>query len=177
MTVFIENEYTGPDFDEVLSFDWQKTAEDVVEKALDLEGCPYEAQVNILLTGDEEMKSINLENRGIDRTTDVLSFPMNDFETPGDFDFLEDEEADAFDPDSGELLLGDIVLSVPKIREQAAAYGHGTRREYAFLIAHSVLHLVGYDHMTPEDESRMIGKQNDILNELGIKREKPEESV
>lgn len=176
MTVFIENEYTGADFDEVFSFDYQKTAEAVVEKALDLEDCPYEAEVNILLTGNEEMKNINRENRGIDRTTDVLSFPMNDYEVPGDFEHLEEDVPDAFDPETGELLLGDIVLSVPKIKEQAEAYGHSTRREYAFLIAHSVLHLVGYDHMTPEEESVMIRKQENVLNELGIKREKSEES-
>ena len=177
MTVYIENEYNGSDFEEVLAFDFQKTAEDVVTKVLDLEDCPYEAEVNILLTGSEEMRTINRENRGIDRETDVLSFPMNDFEVPGEFDRLEEDIPDAFDPDSGELLLGDIVLSVPKIREQAESYGHSTRREYAFLIAHSVLHLVGYDHMTPDEESVMIEKQETALSELGIKREKSEESV
>ncbi len=177
MTVYIENEYTGPDFEEMFSFDFQETAEAVVLKALDLEDCPYEAEVNILLTGSEEMQAIKRENRGIDRVTDVLSFPMNDFEEPGNFDHLEEDVPDAFDPDSGELLLGDIVLCIPKIREQAEAYGHSIRREYAFLIAHSVLHLVGYDHMTPDEERVMIEKQETVLSELGIKREKSEESI
>ena len=88
-----------------------------------------------------------------------------------EFDELDEDSFDDFDPESGELLLGDIVLCLPKIREQAAAFGHSTRREYAFLIAHSLLHLVGFDHMSPEDEVEMTDMQNTILDSLGITRD------
>ena len=133
--------------------------------------CPFESEVNVLLTGEEEIREINREQRGIDSVTDVLSFPLHEYETPAGFDELDDESFDDFDPESGELLLGDIVLCLPRIREQAAAFGHSTRREYAFLIAHSLLHLVGFDHMSPEDEERMTDMQNAILDSLGITRD------
>ena len=101
--------------------------------------------------------------------TDVLTFPMLDFDTPGDFSFLEEEE-DAFHPDTGELILGDIMIAVGRMREQAETYGHGEVREYAFLIAHSMLHLMGYDHMEPNEAAVMEKKQEEILEELGILR-------
>ena len=103
--------------------------------------CPYETEVSLLLTTDEEIKEINRMQRQIDRATDVLSFPMADYETPGDFSHL-DEDAGLFHPDTGELMLGDIVISVDKVFEQAEEYGHSLLREYAFLIAHSMLHLL-----------------------------------
>ncbi|MCR5294862.1 MAG: rRNA maturation RNase YbeY [Lachnospiraceae bacterium] len=171
MRISIENEYSGGDFARILPFDYQKTAEDVAAAALRLENCPFEAAADILLTGDEEMRAINLETRKIDRTTDVLSFPANEFEQPGDFSCIEEGSPDSFDPDSGEFLLGDIVLSLPRIREQAASFGHSTRREYAFLIAHSIFHLLGYDHMSPEEEAVMMKKQETVLEMLGIRRE------
>ena len=133
--------------------------------------CPYEAQVSILITDDDEIHRINLEQRQIDRPTDVLSFPMVNYETPGDFSFLEEDSEDCFDPDSGELLLGDIVISADKVAAQAKEYGHSRRREYAFLIAHSMLHLMGYDHMTPEDAAEMERLQEEILQQLGISRQ------
>ena len=133
--------------------------------------CPYEAQVSILITDDDEIHRINLEQRQIDRPTDVLSFPMVNYETPGDFSFLEEDSEDCFDPDSGELLLGDIVISADKVAAQAEEYGHSRRREYAFLIAHSMLHLMGYDHMTPEDAAEMERLQEEILQQLGISRQ------
>ena len=92
-----------------------------------------------------------------------------DFDTPGDFSFLEEEE-DAFHPDTGELILGDIMIAVGRMREQAETYGHGEVREYAFLIAHSMLHLMGYDHMEPNEAAVMEKKQEEILEELGILR-------
>ena len=101
----------------------------------------------------------------------MLSFPNVDFETEGVFDIDEDAEADYFDPDTGELILGDICISLDKVREQAEEYGHSLRREYAFLIAHSMLHLCGYDHMEPEEAARMEAKQEEILQTLGITRD------
>ena len=137
MTLYFEEEG-----DVNLPLECEALAKRVVEEALDYVGCPYEAEVNLLL---------NKEFRGIDRATDVLSFPMIDYPEPGTFDFLEEQE-DCFDPESGELTLGDIVISKEKVLAQAEEYGHSPMREYAFLIAHSVLHLTGYDHM--EDEER-----------------------
>ena len=147
----------------------EELAREVVDAALDYVGCPYEAQVNLLLTTDEQIHEMNRQFRGIDRPTDVLSFPMVEYEAPGEFGFLEDEE-DCFDPESGELVLGDIVISKEKVLEQAAAYVHSPKREFAFLIAHSVLHLTGYDHIGEEERLVMEQKQREILEQLGILR-------
>ena len=166
MTLFLENE-AGED----LPFDMEDTARLVCEQALEQEGCPYEGQVNLLLVDNESIRQMNRECRDIDRATDVLSFPNVDFETEGVFDIDEDAEADYFDPDTGELILGDICISLDKVREQAEEYGHSLRREYAFLIAHSMLHLCGYDHMEPEEAARMEAKQEEILQTLGITRD------
>ena len=147
----------------------EELAKEVVDAALEYIGCPYEAQVNLLLTTDEQIKEMNRDFRGIDRPTDVLSFPMVEYEIPGEFDFLEDQE-DCFDPESGELVLGDIVISKDKVMEQAKAYGHSAKREFAFLIAHSVLHLTGYDHIDEEERLVMEEKQRAILERLNILR-------
>ena len=109
--------------------------------------------------------------RQIDAPTDVLSFPMLSYEQAGDFSALEEDYEDNFNPDTGEIMLGDIVISVDRVREQAAAYGHSERREFAFLIVHSMLHLFGYDHMTPEDAAVMEPKQRQILEEMNISRD------
>ena len=84
---------------------------------------------------------------------------------------MEEEEADCFEPESGELLLGDIIISAPKVIEQAEKYGHSIRREFAFLIAHSMLHLCGYDHMEENEARIMEQKQEQVLEKLGITRE------
>lgn len=165
MTIEFENESSVD-----LKLDLYGIAQDVVACALDYLDCPYEAQVSILITGNEEIHEINLEQRGIDRPTDVLSFPMTEYETPGDFEFLEEDGADCFDPDSGELLLGDIVISADKVLAQAEEYGHSVKREYAFLLAHSILHLVGYDHMEEEEAKQMEALQEEILQLLKISR-------
>ncbi len=144
-------------------------AKEVIQEALDHTGCPYEAEVSLLLTTDEEIRRMNKEFRQIDRATDVLSFPMVDYEEAGAFDFLEERD-DCFHPETGELILGDIVISKEKVLAQAEEYGHSVRREFAFLIAHSILHLTGYDHME-EDERRMMERmQREILEKLGISR-------
>ncbi len=141
----------------------------VIEEALDYEQCPYEAEVNLLLTMNDEIQEMNRNFRQIDRPTDVLSFPMIDYPCAGEFDFLE-ETMDAFHPDSGELMLGDIVISKEKVILQAEEYGHSVEREYAFLIAHSMLHLFGYDHMEDDERKVMEDKQKDILDRLHIFR-------
>lgn len=164
MTVTLEEEQS-PDFD----FDYQSLAEEVIEAAVEWEEFPYEAEVNLLLMSLEEIHEINLEHRQIDRPTDVLSFPMIQYESPGDFSKIEQDE-DNFNPDTGEALLGDIVLCVDKVKEQAKSYGHSEKREFAFLILHSMLHLFGYDHMEPEEAAVMEQKQRDILEHMGILR-------
>ena len=138
MTSYMENE-TGMTF----PFDGQELVGKIMGAVLEEEGCPYEALVNVLLTDDEGIREYNRQYRGIDRATDVLSFPNMEFDRPGDFSRAEESEADYFDPDSGELVLGDIILSVDKVVEQAESYGHSRLREFAFLVTHSMLHLCG----------------------------------
>ncbi len=164
MTLYLEEEG-----ETILPFEVESLAKRVVKGALDHLDCPYEAEVNLLLTTDPQIREMNKEYRDIDKATDVLSFPMNDFETPGDFAFLE-EDPDAFDPDSGELLLGDIVISKDRVLAQAEEYGHSPEREFSFLIVHSVLHLTGYDHIEEADRLLMEQTQRDIMEELQILR-------
>ena len=97
--------------------------------------------------------------------------PNVPFEAPADFNAAEQYEADCFQPDSGELILGDIILSRDRILEQAESFGHSIRREFAFLVAHSMLHLCGYDHMEPQEAAVMEEKQNHVLDVLGITRD------
>lgn len=165
MTFYVENET-----DVVFDFDIEQLVEVVASAALEAEACPYEVEVNVLLTDNEGIRSFNAEHRGIDKETDVLSFPNVDFNTPSDFSHVEDTHADCFDPDSGELILGDIILSVDKISEQADSYRHDKKREAAFLIAHSMFHLCGYDHMEEEEARVMEEKQERLLTKLGITR-------
>lgn len=165
MTVEFENESILD-----LGIDLPGIARQVIEFILDYMTCPYEAQVNVLITGEQEIHEINLQQRGIDRPTDVLSFPMAEYEIPGNFDFLEEEGMGCFDPDSGELLLGDIVVCAERVLAQAEEYGHSVKREYAFLLTHSMLHLMGFDHMEEADAAVMEQKQREILDQLGITR-------
>ena len=164
MTLYFEEEGAV-----TLPLDCEKTGRVAVETALDILGCPYEAEVSLLLTTNEEIHRMNLEFRDVDRPTDVLSFPMIDFAVPGNFDGLEERE-DCFDPETGELSLGDIVISKEKVLSQAESYGHSVLREYAFLIVHSVLHLTGYDHMEPSERSVMEEQQRRIMEALNISR-------
>lgn len=164
MTIQIENEYEG-----TIAIDYEAIAERVIEGVLDYEKCPYEAEVNLVLTTPEVIRETNREFRDIDRETDVLSFPMVPFSYPADYDIIEEMD-DCFNPDTGELMLGDIMISIPRMEEQAEAYGHSQVREYAFLIAHSMLHLLGYDHMEEAEAAQMEAKQRAILDLLDIKR-------
>ncbi len=164
MTLYFEEEGK-----EELALSCEELAKEVAEAVLDDAGCPYETQMNLLLTDDGEIHRMNREFRGIDRPTDVLSFPMIEYETPGKFDFLDDRE-DCFDPETGELVLGDIVISKTRVIWQATEYGHSIKREFAFLIAHSMLHLIGYDHMTDDERVVMEDRQRQVLSALGILR-------
>ena len=95
---------------------------------------------------------------------------MVDYERPADFDGLEDHAEDYFNPETGELMLGDIIVSVDKVEEQAEKYGHSQARELAFLVAHSMLHLFGYDHMEEDERLVMEKKQAEILERRGYRR-------
>ena len=150
-------------------FDPKKLAETVILGVLSHEDFPYEAEVSLLVTSAEEIRIMNREARGIDSATDVLSFPMIDFSDIGDYDMLSDAD-DAFDPDTGEALLGDIVICYDRVLSQAKEYGHSIKREYAFLIAHSMLHLLGYDHVDEDERAVMEKLQSEILSELNITR-------
>lgn len=152
-------------------FPYRELAEEVVEFCLLHENFPYEAEVNLTLTDDEGIREINRQYRQIDRPTDVLSFPMLNYERAGDFAFLDDEGDDDFNLDTGEAILGDIIISVDRVKKQAEEYGHSEKREFAFLIVHSMLHLFGYDHIDAEDAAIMEPKQKEILSEMHLSRE------
>lgn len=156
--------------EEELKLPYEEIITKVVNEALDYEECPYEAEVNVLLTDNEDIRQMNKEYRNIDSATDVLSFPMADYDRPSDFGRLEEMANDYFNPETGELLLGDIVISVDKVKEQAERYGHSETRELAFLVAHSMLHLCGYDHMADEERLVMEKKQEEILKRGGYER-------
>ena len=164
MSIHIEDE---------TNFDWpfsvQETADTVLAAVLDRLECPYEAEADLLLTTDEEIRDINQRTRGIDDATDVLSFPTAEYAAPADFDGLEEQE-EVFDPDSGVYFMGDIVISADHAKAQAEAYGHSLKREVAFLITHSLLHLTGFDHMEEEMRLQMEQLQDEILDGIGITR-------
>lgn len=128
--------------------------------SLKYEGFQEECEISISIVDNEEIHQINKQFRGIDRPTDVLSFPQLTF-----------EEGEIMDRnENGEVVLGDIIISLERAREQAEEYGHSLKREIAFLTAHSMLHLLGYDHMEPEEEKEMFAKQKEILELAGIPR-------
>ncbi|MBQ6026755.1 MAG: rRNA maturation RNase YbeY [Lachnospiraceae bacterium] len=159
------------DTDDSFDFDYEEAAKSIIEQALDYLKCPYEVQLNLTLTDNKGIHAINKEYRQIDRPTDVLSFPLVDYPEPNVFpDNLEEMAEDYFDLDTGELMLGDIIISVEKCKEQAKEYGHSELREYSFLIVHSMLHLFGYDHMEDDERLVMEEKQREILDKAGILR-------
>ena len=166
MNISIENE-SGLNYPE----EFNQIISRIVNASVDFLKCPYECQVAVTLVNDEQIHEINLENRNIDRATDVLSFPMMDFNQPNDLSLVEANPQDYFDPESGELLMGDIVISLEHVSAQAKEYNHSERREIAFLTAHSCLHLFGYDHMTDEERLEMEKLQEEILQKEGFTRD------
>ena len=133
--------------------------------ALRLEGIDVSCEVSVLITDDTEIHNINREFRGIDKPTDVLSFPMQDFPMPGQIATCACE----VDPETGLLPLGDIILSSERVEKQAREHGQSRERETAFLTVHSVLHLLGYDHTEEADGRKLMrGREKAIMHELGI---------
>ncbi|RUS48486.1 rRNA maturation RNase YbeY [Cohnella sp. AR92] len=160
---------------------WTELLERLLRLAGEAEGVES-GVVSLTLTDNEGIRELNREHRGLDKPTDVLSFPMRE---PGgsdpeihyddEYETVEDEldgddglEADGFDPFAE--MLGDIVISVPRMYEQAEEYGHSPERELGFLFVHGFLHLMGYDHMTEEEEKTMIAKQEAVLSKAGLSR-------
>ena len=163
--IYIDNKYENK-----IGIDYEDIATKVIEKAEDFVGCPYDCEVNLLITNNDEIHSLNKEARNIDSPTDVLSFPAIEFETPASFSKIEEDDFN-FNPESGELVLGDIIISYDKVIEQAKEYNHSETREFAFLVAHSMLHLFGYDHMNYDERKSMESDQESILNDLNIRRD------
>ena len=135
-----------------------KLIENVISEALKYEGVSDNTEISVTIVDNEEIRKINNKFRNIDRATDVLSFPLIDFDN-------ED-----LPNDGSKIYLGDIIISIERAKEQANEYGHSLDRDVGFLTAHSMLHLLGYDHMVPEEEKVMFAKQEEILSNLGLKR-------
>ncbi len=165
MTIYLENEtdYTFP-------FPLREQLERIISFVIDYVDCPYEPEVSVTVVSKDEIQVINKEFRNIDKPTDVLSFPMMEYEIPGDFENSLFLDSLTVSPESEELILGDIVLCQEIICEQAKEYGHSEEREFSFLVVHSMLHLFGYDHMEEEERILMENKQKEIMEQLGIHR-------
>lgn len=155
MTVLIDNR-TNEEF----SLEFSEIIENMVKTALLYEEFDREAEVSVSIVTNEEIQQINNDFRNINRPTDVLSFPLLTFEEGEVIDLNENEE----------VLLGDIIISFEKAKEQANEYNHSLKREIAFLTVHSMLHLLGYDHMTEDDEKEMFAIQDEILLKANITR-------
>lgn len=138
--------------------DFERLIEHCTIAALESEEIEDDAEISVTLVDNARIREINMEFREIDRETDVLSFPMGD------------EDGFEVNPDTDAIMLGDIVISLEKARSQAEEYGHSYEREVAFLLTHSLFHLLGYDHTTPDEEREMFAKQETVLQRLGITR-------
>lgn len=160
--VYIDNEQTAVELIEEHLQLLQKTAMQCLRDEKFSMGC----EINILLTNDESIRQINKQHRDIDKSTDVLSFPMADIKNGR----ILSDQGD-IDMDEGLLLLGDIIISMETALKQSEDYGHSMERELAFLTAHGIFHLLGYDHMEKDDETDMISRQEASLKNLGLIRE------
>lgn len=150
--------------------DFEKLINEAVDSALKQEGFEYDYEISVVITDNAGIRVLNKQYRNIDRETDVLSFPMlqfDNFSSNRDKFTISDDE---IDPETGCVVLGDIVISMEKAFEQAEEYGHSIERELAFLAVHSILHLLGYDHMTAHEEEEMIKKQELILKSINLSR-------
>lgn len=160
---------------EVEGFPHGELLKGAIAAALEAEGMAYDCEVNVLITGDEGIRAINLEQRGVDRATDVLSFPMFDL-LPGIPLNGEGENDARIELDGTELLpLGDMVISYERAAAQAAEYGHSEERELCYLAVHSVLHLLGYDHMDGDDgpqKRQMRAREEAIMQAIGLPRDR-----
>lgn len=148
----------------IINKELDEILEKIILTVLDMENMSKDVEISLSIVTDEQIKELNHQYREKDRPTDVLSFPMIDFNEE-EINFEEVKN-----PDTGNLMLGDIIISCEQAVRQADEYGHSLKREVGFLVAHSMLHLLGYDHMTEDDEKVMIAKQNEIMDRVNLKR-------
>lgn len=146
----------------------EKIISDVVAAVLDEEDFNKAVEISVTFVNNERIKEINREHRNKDVATDVLSFPMLEFDEIGKIN--SDYHMGDYNYDEDVLMLGDIVISLEKAKQQADEYGHSFEREIGFLTAHSMFHLLGYDHETPQEEETMRSKEELVLQKLGLKR-------
>lgn len=148
----------------------KKNIETVITKVLQHENFSQNMEVSVSIVSNDEIQRINREQRKKNQVTDVLSFPLLEVEEIRQMK-EEGQRNQLFqNPETGEIMLGDIVFSIEKAKEQALQYNHSLMREICFLITHSMLHLLGYDHMTEEEDLEMRKKQSTVLKEVGIVR-------
>ncbi|AQM61263.1 MULTISPECIES: rRNA maturation RNase YbeY [Clostridium] len=165
--IYVDNRQEKIKIDE----EFQNKLEEVINFALKEEEVTVKAEISMLFVDNEEIREINNDTRGIDRATDVLSFPMLDYEDKKVFkEMYKDKEFNETFMDGEELVLGDIVLSLERALEQSEEYNHSFTREACYLVVHSVLHLLGYDHMEDEDKKVMRKREEEILGKLDITR-------
>ncbi len=151
--------------------DYEAVAKRILEYAVAYHKGPEDFEVSLYITDDETVRETNRDTRNIDSVTDVLSFPNLEFAEEGDFGILDEyADSDIRDPENGDIMLGEIMICRSKVYSQAEEYGHSPLREYAFLLTHSILHLMGYDHMEDVERERMEEKQRIILDALGYVR-------
>jgi probable rRNA maturation factor len=165
MTIYFEDEANIP-----FAFDMEKTLEKVVSCVKQETKCPYELEVSVTMVDRQTIREMNTEFRQIEKETDVLSFPMMEYDKPFDFQGEAFQESMVRSPETDEVVLGDIVLCSEVLKEQAKEYGHSELREFSFLVVHSMLHLFGCDHMEEEERIEMEDWQRKIMNHLGIER-------
>ena len=163
------NENIKVDFE----FDIEKVSKKVVKEVLSSEKVDFDVSVNISLVTSKKIKSINKTERGIDKVTDVLSFPNVSFKKPACFkEYISKDYIDVsiVDLNTKTIFLGDVLINKEYVKTKAKEYGHSMKREFAFLLTHSLLHLLGYDHMKKNEENIMFKKQDKILDRLKITR-------
>lgn len=149
-----------------------ETINKIIEYALKEEEVNIDTEVSVIFIDNDYIREINRENRQIDKVTDVLSFPMLEYPSKRVYkEVYENHEFNPSDLDDGKLVLGDIVLSLERAKSQSEEYGHSFLREVCYLTIHSVLHLLGYDHMEDDDKPRMRKREEEILEKFNIKRE------
>jgi probable rRNA maturation factor len=157
-----------------LSEKMKQLIQEIIVQALKQEKYPLDVEVSITFVDNNEIQAINKEFRNIDRPTDVLSFPLLEFEdstTAGENDSFSLEGLEEYiNPETGDLMLGDIIISIDKAIEQSKEYNHSLEREIGFLVSHSMFHLMGYDHMEEDEEKIMFEKQEKVLQTVGLSR-------
>lgn len=165
MTIYWEDE--GND---TFDFSVEEQLQKLTSFVVDYVNCPYEVEVSVTLVDKDEIHRLNKEFRDVDKPTDVLSFPMMEYEKPAEFESDVFEQSIVISLETEELMLGDIVICSQVVDEQAKQYGHSKIREFSFLVVHSLLHLFGYDHIEENERIQMEQVQKDIMEKLQINR-------